>query len=413
MQFRKHERDRHKVAIIGHYFPHYRTATFEQLAGISGNKYYFLADTEDPQNAGIKPSPIVNHPNFRRLRAWKVGKLFLQPGLLKWAMSAEVDTWIVVAVPHGLFYWFAPLIARLFGKRVIFWTIGWIQDDRGFKNFLRRTFYSLANSLLIYGHYGKILGMQRGIPATSMHVVYNALDYDTQRNHRDRLTDYDLEQTKNELFGGTVDPILVCCSRLLPHRKLEHAIESLAILKSRGININLLLVGEGSERAKLQSMADRLGVNVYFFGACYDEATLSRLIASSDLTIAPGMVGLTAMQSLAYGTPVITHDDPYHQAPESDCLTPGLTGQFFEYGNVGDIADKLEDWFFSQRDIAACRRACREIIEKFYNPVYQAKVIERAVNAIDADDLFLLKDRLLTSQDDGVSSSEAALEQQR
>lgn len=388
------------MAVVCHYFPHYRTATLLNLANSTEHEFLFLADTVDPNRAGIKPSPIVDHPKFRKLRAIRLGKFFLQPGLLGWALSKQIDTVLIVAVPHGLTYWIAPILARLSGKRVIFWTIGWIQDDRGPKNWLRMTFYSLANSLLIYGHFGKILGIQRGIPAKRMHVVYNALDYHSQKQFRQRVTPEQISETRIGLFRDSNLPILVCCSRLLPHRQLELAVAALGVLKRRGVHINLLLIGDGPERAKLESLVAQNQIEAHFFGACYDEAILSRLIMSSDLTVAPGMVGLTAMQSLAYGTPVLTHNDPFHQAPESDCLEPGITGQFFEYGNVEDLANKIDDWFACQPDREVVRNSCESIIEKFYNPEYQARVIERAVSGIDADDLFMLKESLVDGDRD-------------
>lgn len=377
-----------KVAVVCHYFPHYRTATLRRLAASKQNEYWFLAATWDPQRQGVKGSPIEQHSRFRSLWTWRLGSLFFQPGLLGWALGRQVDTLVIAAVPHCLSYWIAPWLARLRGKRVIFWTIGWIQDERGPKNLLRVAFYSLANSLLMYGHYGKVLAMQRGFRPERMHVVYNALDYETQSRHRSAVTPEMIQETRRSLFPDPETPILVCCSRLQPHRQLGLVIAAMARLREQSVCPNLLLVGDGPEKERLQQQAAEAGVPVHFYGACYDEAILSRLIMSCDLTVAPGMVGLTAMQSLAYGTPVLTHDDPYQQAPESDALEPGLTGQFFRYQDVDDLARKIREWFAQRPDRDLVRQSCLRMIERFYNPEYQARVIERAVAGEPANDLF-------------------------
>lgn len=385
-------RRKRNVAVVFHFFPHYRDATLQKLARSTRNSYCFLADTTDPQRFGIKGSTIESDPEFHRIRTWRIGRVFFHPGLLAWAVGRKVDTFVIASVPYCLSYWILPLLARLRGKRVIFWTIGWIQDERGFKNWLRTTFNSLAHTLLFYGHHGKQLAMDRGFHSDRLHVVYNALDYESQKRFRSAVTPADLVQTRRQLFASPDDPVLVCCSRLQPHRQLGLVVSALEKLRGQGIRMNLLLIGDGPERERLEAQAAAAGVAVHFFGACYDEAILSRLIMSADLTVAPGMVGLTAMQSLAYGTPVLTHDDPYQQAPESESLEPGVTGQFFRYQDVDDLAAKILDWFERGPDREWIRQRCQNIIERFYNPDFQARVIERAVEGLPADDLFWMKE---------------------
>src|SRR5439155_1448825 len=107
--------------------------------------------------------------------------------------------------------------------------------------------------------------------------------------------------------------------------------------------INVLLVGDGPEKESLQSMAARLRIPVKFFGACYDEATLARLTMVAHVTVSPGKIGLTAMQSLAYGTPVITHDDHTAQGPEWEAILPGRTGALFHAGDVRHLASVIKE----------------------------------------------------------------------
>lgn len=383
-----------QVAVVCHYFPHYRTATLLELAASDAAEFLFLGDTTDPQRAGIKGSAIEQHPRFRRLRAWRLPfGLFVQPGLILWALGRRVDTLVIGAVPHCLSYWIAPPLARLAGKRVVFWTHGWIQDERGLRNWLRKRFYRLANALLLYGHFGKALAMQRGFRPEQLHVVYNALDYEAQRAARESATPAELQATRRRLFGESTAPVLVSCGRLVAYRELGSVLEALALLRSRGRDFNLLLIGDGPERASLEDQARRLGVPVVFYGACYDERELSRLIMCADLTVSPGNVGLTAMQSLAYGTPVLTHDNPWEQAPESESLEPGVTGQLFQWRDVDDMADQIAAWFDREVDREEIRRRCVATIERFYNPAFQRQVIERLVEGLPADDLFWMKPR--------------------
>lgn len=363
-----------------------------KLAESTEHDYCFLADLTDPHRFGIKGSTITEHPRFHRLKTWRLWKVFFHPGLLAWALGRKVDTLVITSVPYCLSYWIVPLIARARGKRVIFWTIGWIHDERGPKNWLRVIFNSLANSMLLYGHNAKQLALQRGFRADRMHVVYNSLDYAEQCKAREQVTPEVIRQTRQELFAELERPLLVCCSRLQAHRQLNLVIEAMGILKKQGRPANLLLIGDGPELERLRAQGREADVDVHFFGACYDETVLARLIMASDLTVAPGMVGLTAMQSLAYGTPVLTHDDIFNQSPESDSLEPGVTGQLFRYRDVDDLALKIREWFERPVDREETRKKCFSIIERFYNPDFQVRVVNRAVSGLPADDIFWMRE---------------------
>jgi len=155
--------------------------------------------------------------------------------------------------------------------------------------------------------------------------------------------------------------------------------DAVAILQNTGHAYNVLLIGDGPERDKLQQQANHLGVSAKFYGACYEEETLARLIMASDISVAPGMAGLTTMQSLAYGTPVITHGDFKRQAPEWEAIIPGETGALFDCGSAESLAGAIRAWVIENPDREAVRQRCYDIIERYFNPHTQCEIIERAI----------------------------------
>ena len=106
---------------------------------------------------------------------------------------------------------------------------------------------------------------------------------------------------------------------------------------------------------------------------------------SANLTVSPGQVGLTAMHSLAYGTPVITHDDPAHQMPEWEAIVPGKTGDLFKRGDALDLAATIRKWCVNPWPDDDVRSQCMAVIEQHYNPQFQQQVINRAVAGLPAD----------------------------
>jgi glycosyltransferase involved in cell wall biosynthesis len=64
-------------------------------------------------------------------------------------------------------------------------------------------------------------------------------------------------------------PLLLCARRLVPKNGVRHAIETAAILASRGTDAALVVVGDGPERAELEAVVDRLSARgvVHLYGA--------------------------------------------------------------------------------------------------------------------------------------------------
>jgi glycosyltransferase involved in cell wall biosynthesis len=139
----------------------------------------------------------------------------------------------------------------------------------------------------------------------------------------------------------------------------------------------------------LEAMAEEygLGDQIVFNGPCYGEENLAPLLMLSDLCVAPGEVGLTAMHVLAYGTPVITHDNPEKQMPEFESIIPGKSGLFFSEGDVDDLAAKIRDWLETNPDRNVVRNACYAVIDKYYNPHTQLDILNAAVMGKSASEL--------------------------
>jgi alpha-1,6-mannosyltransferase len=102
------------------------------------------------------------------------------------------------------------------------------------------------------------------------------------------------------------DVLLVHCGRLSPEKKPERSIEALRELLKQGVNARLIYVGTGPLHRKLYEGSKDIPVT--FLGYISDKKYLARIIASADISIAPGPIEtfcLAALESLASGTPVV------------------------------------------------------------------------------------------------------------
>jgi alpha-1,6-mannosyltransferase len=107
--------------------------------------------------------------------------------------------------------------------------------------------------------------------------------------------------------GGAV--LIVHCGRLSPEKKPERSLQVLRELLSRGINARLVYIGSGPLHKKLyESSRD---IPVTFWGYVANKNLLAQMIASADVSLAPGPIEtfcLAALESLASGTPVVASE---------------------------------------------------------------------------------------------------------
>jgi glycosyltransferase involved in cell wall biosynthesis len=87
---------------------------------------------------------------------------------------------------------------------------------------------------------------------------------------------------------------------------------------------------------------------------------------------------------MAYGVPVLSHDDFEDQGPEVEAIVPGETGALYRSGDFEDLTRKIENWIRehpTREDVAA---RCIAQIENRYNADRQAMVIDAAVRGTPA-----------------------------
>lgn len=381
-------RHRPSAVVIYHFYPHYRKPVVEALARSRRADFTFVGDDHEYLHS-IEPARLDADVRFHLAPTHHLfGPFMWQWGAIVWAIRGQFDTVIMHAVPHWPCTWVGGLLARLRGRRVFFWGHGYLSPPRGLKGLVRRLFYAVPTDHMVYSRLSKAYLIAAGWPAERVHVIWNSLDTEAQARIRADHGPERTRQVRRELFDDTDTPVVICTSRLIAMRRLDLLLEAVARLRDRGTTVNVVLVGDGPERASLQAQALRLGLRVHFEGACYDEARLGALIMSSNVTVSPGKTGLTAVHSIGYGVPVVSHDDPDDQGPEYEAIIPGRTGSLYRRGDVDSLAQAIEPWLRVGETDPRVRQACIAFVERFWNPEHQRRAIERAVCGAPADDLF-------------------------
>lgn len=367
-----------RVAVIYDAFPHYRNGVIDALAASDRYDYYFFSDAtyRDPS---IKQFEFKSGQKVIRTRSFMMGPFYVQRGILTHILKHDISHCIFLGNPWFLSYWLLTPTLRLLGRRVHFWSHGWLSKH---EPLLRRTFkqlfFALANGLLLYGHRSKEIGVSHGFQPERLHVLNNSLDYTAQKRTFDGLAGITPCQLRSELGLPLHAKIIICTARVTAKCRFDLLIDALHRLRTERLDLYVVIVGDGPERVPLTQLAESLQVKCRFWGECYDEAVIGRLYKASDLTVSPGKVGLTAMHSMAYGTPVISHDNFDHQMPEVEAIVPGVTGAFFAEGSGESLARAIQQWF--REHAHKPEQECIRRIECAFTPEFQRTVIETALS---------------------------------
>ena len=173
---------------------------------------------------------------------------------------------------------------------------------------------------------------------------------------------YNVELRTKMLKGG--DVLLVHCGRLSPEKKPERSLQALRELLNRGVNARLVFIGSGPLHKKLYDSSRDIPVT--FWGYVANKNLLAQMIASADISIAPGPIEtfcLAALESLASGTPVVASNTSavgeFLKTEDGNCV--GLTAD----NNGSAFADAIEKLLSLTNEDVQMRQRCRSQAENF------------------------------------------------
>lgn len=353
----------------------YRESIYKHIEEAYDCDWYF--ETTDNKLITFDTAQF-NHVTYQQ--TYTFGPFYWVKGMLKLLRKNEYNRYLMMGHSRNLSTLCFLLMKKLFypRKKAYLWTHGLYGKESRFEYLWKKLLLGLADELLIYGDYACNLMKNAGFRPEKLHAIHNSLAYDVQLSLRKQMKATDVY---HKHFGNS-KPVIVFIGRLLPVKKLDMLLEAIALLNQRGTTYNLVFIGDGSERDKLKSEAENLKIEnqVWFYGACYDEKVNAELIYNSDLCVAPGNIGLTAMHVLMFGCPIITHNDFAYQMPEFEAVNPNRTGNFFEKDNLESMADMIGAWFATNNNLRErIRNECYKEIDTKWNPKFQMEILQSVI----------------------------------
>lgn len=362
-----------KLCTIYNFAPHYRTSIFILMDKELHCDFVFgdsMSDVKKMDYSLLKNKVTETHTKHLFCGLYWQNIISL--------LFKDYDSYILLGESRALSTWIFCLLCRLLKpkKKIYLWTHGCYGRESRIESFIKKIEFKLANGgIFVYGNYARELMINKGFNPNKLHTIHNSLAYDQQINIRKELK---AEPIYKKHFNND-NHNLFFVGRLTSVKKLDQLLDAMIISNAKGIHYNMTFIGGGTELEKLEQKVKDNGLQeqVWFYGPCYDEKELSSLIYNADLCVAPGNIGLTAMHSMVFGTPCITHNDFKWQGPEFEAIIPYKTGIFFKRNDVEDLSERINEWFRlngNERDNV--RKACMDEIDKWWNPHFQMEVLK-------------------------------------
>lgn len=364
-----------RLCCIFNYAPHYRMTIYSLIDKELGADFYFADKLQGGET--IKKLDFSKLKGFEKEIKAHFGRHFeYTEGWIKLAFNRKYRNYLITPSDLAINQWLFLLLCWIQRKQVYVWMHGLKSKKNSRKGLLLFKLYTkLLRGAFIYGQYAIDNMVELGMPEEKFILIHNSLDYNRHLSIRNNLKESDIYKDR---FNNN-DRTIFFIGRLIAGKSLDLLIDAVVTLKRQGKNYNLVFVGDGEEKSKLIELCDKKGLNnVWFYGASYDEQVNAELLYNADLCVSPGNVGLTAIHSLTFGTPVITNSDFESQMPEFESIKDGVTGAFFDKSSSDSLASTISKWFqCHSNDREIVRQACYDEIAAGWTPEFQINVFKK------------------------------------
>ena len=176
-------------------------------------------------------------------------------------------------------------------------------------------------------------------------LIYNGFDFEDQQKKASEQVDHRFFQNRAEK-GKTI----VALGRMVKLKGFDYLLESLKILKDKGLRVNLIMIGKGDYLDNLKMKTSELGLNgiVDFMG--FVDNPFSYMAKSDIFVLSSLFEGLpsTLIEAMALGLPVISTRCP--TGPE-EIINDNENGLLVPVADSVALADAIEK-VLSDNDLA-------------------------------------------------------------
>lgn len=331
-----------RIAILQPEVPHYRSEFFSRLREkVEGFDLFTYNSEKKVKKSGF----CIGMETIHIANIEKKGVLIYAPWRL---LSKQYDTLVLMLHFAHLTTWLLLLTKWLHRKRIILWGQG-ISVKRYLKESKKpdwklKWMMALADGVWIYEE-PEAKQWQAIFPKKPIVALNNTLtgveemcrvnDNGNVNENKNKKV-YSLQEIKKK-WGITQEVVLIFCARFENnYRRTDLLVEAIERLDAE--KYGFIIIGDGKNKPDFTKYK-----NVYDQGAVYDKDIKRELFAIADIYFQPGWVGLSIVEAMAYGKPVLTfkRSKDTLQCVEYCYIEDGKNGLVFD--DMEDCVEKISN----------------------------------------------------------------------
>lgn len=308
-----------KIAILQPEVPHFRNEFFQLLRqkflGLSIHSYV-TAERAERDGFNMTLDGLIYVPNI----SWHYIVLYSPWQLLKADVMVLMFTYIHITT------WLLLFTKFIHRRKIILWgqgiSVGRYLKEEKKPDWILRLMISLSDGVWLYTE-KEVAMWKRLFPDKPIVSLNNSL------TGVDEMLGYEPAVNAKALkdkYGVQEEVVFIFCARFEnPYRRIDLLLETIKTLDSH--KYGFIIIGEGQYKPDFSQYS-----NVHDFGALFDTSVKRELFSIADLYFQPGWVGLSIVEAMAYGKPVLTFRRSKHtlQCVEYSYIHEGENGLVFD-----------------------------------------------------------------------------------
>ncbi|MEH6307508.1 glycosyltransferase [Olivibacter sp. CPCC 100613] len=283
------------VALLNPLVPHYREEFFKQLASHVNLDIYVYENGSEYANFKVSELQVKNIKNFGFL-----GNRFIFYSIFP-LLTKKYDTLVLMLHFGHISAWFLLLTQVFHRKKVILWGQGisvkrYLQEQKK-PNLLFRWMIGLSHGVWLYTEEEQ-KQWKKIFPGKSIVALNNTIS-----GVEDVLaTDYTADERRGlkEKHRIQQEICFIYCARFdNPYRRFDLLIQTIELLEPQ--RYGFIIIGDGIHKPDFKAYP-----NVYDYGKVYEKQLKDELFSIADLYYQPGWIGLSVVEAMAYGKPILT-----------------------------------------------------------------------------------------------------------
>ncbi|QNL51632.1 glycosyltransferase family 4 protein [Olivibacter sp. SDN3] len=340
-----------KVALLNPMVPHYREEFFKLLSS------YVDLDIYTYQNQYSKKNFKISDLSVKSLKSL----LFFKKRFLLFSITPflfkRYHTIILMLHFGHISTWLLLLLKVFHRKKIILWGQGisvkrYMEEERK-PNLLLKQMIRMADGVWLYTEkerdQWKAIFPNKKIVALNNTISGVGEILGAKNSHLDR-------QKLKEKYKIVHQTCFIFCARFdNPHRRVDLLVNSIKDLDSSVYGF--IIIGEGQFKPDFSSYP-----NVYDFGSVYDKQIKDELFEVADIYYQPGWVGLSVVEAMAYGKPILTYkrSEEVLQCVEYDYIKDHVNGILL--ADSDDFKERVP--LLSDSEISAMGRNSKEFVRR-------------------------------------------------